>query len=345
MGEARSCPRCGASDLHWTTLRKEFSFDALQCRSCGNLVAKDDWCVPLMPLLEDRCMNCGAPREADICVECGLTRREDVQVHEELRDLIDGDAHFLDAARRASKGGRRLLALKLATAATVLDDPSHRDVSHALRVWLLASIGELKAALLDAKAWVGGADIPSVLALASLGQQLEHNDQQAAAIELYGQALAREPGLGAVRARKARALLALNRIGQAFEELCEVYRLSPSHSDARKAQPLAEEMADRFAGQNQLSELQRLLDIMGRHVERSAPLLTYRARIAFHAGKVDEARRDLQRAREIDPELPIFKKLAARMAAGPPGKAPAGAKAPAKAPVGGPKDGKRGWWG
>ena len=49
---------------------------------------------------------------------------------------------LLDAARKASREGRRLIALKLTTAAASTNEADNGDVARALRVWLLSAIGE-----------------------------------------------------------------------------------------------------------------------------------------------------------------------------------------------------------
>ena len=190
-----------------TLRRGRVPVDVLQCQSCGVAVAEEDWMPPLQALLPGRCVNCGERRDFDNCVGCGLTHHEDVQVHDELRFMIDPKMSHLDAARQASRIGRRLLALKLSTAAAASNERGQGEVARALRIWLIAAIGEPEAALEDSKAWVEQVQDPSAMAWASHGQQLENGGFTGAAADAYEKALKKNGNQHAIRARRAAILL------------------------------------------------------------------------------------------------------------------------------------------
>ncbi len=265
---------------------------------------------PLRPLQVGRCWNCMNRREIDQCSNCGLTKQEDVQVHDELRSIVDPTLSHLDAARQASRNGRRLLALKLATAAAASNESGQGEVARALRIWLLSAIGEADHALEDAKAWVEGTQDPSAIAWASYGQQLQASNMTGAAADAYEKALKKNPKQNNIRARRAQLLLELRRGGQAQDEAIRV--LSQDGVDEQSvaiASMVAEKLCDHFESEYRDAEISRLLDYSRDYVERSPVLLAHRARLLASEGDLASARRDLKRARRLNPELEIFERV------------------------------------
>ncbi len=306
------CSKCGHPDLHWRTLRRDVSVDVLLCQRCGTPQLEEDWTVPARPLRPGRCINCGEGRVDDVCAGCGLSRAEDLQVHHELRDLIEPGAALLHASKIASGQGRRVLALKLATAATVLDEDGQRDTAWALRIWLLAAIGEPKPALEDARTWVETVPNPPAVAWASFAQQLEHQGYKGAAADAYSKALEIEPGQLMLRARRARLMISMGREGQAMREVAKVMR-QPDADEAtlRVATEVAETLCASFEKRGHETEIDYLLKHGARVLDRSAVLLAYRARQAAMAGDVDDARRWMKSARKMQPELPLYTRIQA----------------------------------
>jgi tetratricopeptide (TPR) repeat protein len=266
--------------------------------------------APLAPLVPGRCWNCGEKRDLDHCVNCGLTRQEDAQVHDELRLMVGESLSMLDAARTASRDGRRLLALKLATAAASLNENNQGEVARALRIWLLSAIGEAKCALDDARTWVEQTADPSALAWASYGQQLQNDDHPGAAADAYGEALRKNPKQVNIRARRAQLLLDIDRSGQALDEVVRVYQTEGlDDPTVAIANGVAERLCDKFEAQYRDDEVGRLLDLGAAHVERSAILLAHRARVLAAQGDLNGAKRDMRAARKIAPELPIYERV------------------------------------
>lgn len=266
--------------------------------------------APLPPLLPGRCMNCGNRRDFDGCVNCGLTREEDAQVHDELRQMVAPELNLLDASRQASRVGRRLIALKLATAAAATEEDGKTDVSRALRVWLLSAVGEAQHALEDAKAWVENVDDPSAMAWASYGQQLQHGAFPGAAADAYHRTLQKDPYQHSIRARRAQLLLQLRRDGQAMDEMLKVFdNASDDETAISIAVGVGEELCDMFEVQNRDDEIRRVIERAEIHVPGSALLLAHRARLAALGGDATQARRDLKKARRLDPELEIYERV------------------------------------
>jgi len=293
------------------TLRRErVPVDVLQCQNCGVAVAEEDWMAPLTPLLPGRCINCGERRDFDNCVNCGLTHHEDVQVHDEMRFMVDPKASHLDAARHASRIGRRLLALKLATLAAATNERGQGDVARALRIWLLSAIGEPQAALEDSKAWVDTTQDPSAMAWASHGQQLEAGGYPGGAADAYEKALKKNGKQYAIRARRAGILLQLGRGGQAAGEVARVF-VAEDVDDAslQLAITVAEDLCNKYESQYRDDEIERMLEYAADYTERSATLLAHRARVAAQQGDTSGAKRDLKSARRLDPELEIYERV------------------------------------
>jgi len=293
------------------TLRRDrVPVDVLQCQNCGVPVLEEDWMAPLSPAIPGRCINCGERRDFDNCVNCGLTHHEDVQVHDEMRMMVQPSASHLDAARHASRVGRRLLALKLATAAAIGNEGGKGEVARALRIWLLSAIGEPQAALEDAKAWVDTTQDPSAMAWASYGQQLEAGGYPGAAADSYEKALRKDANQHAIRARRAGLLLQLGRGGQAANEVQRVF-ISEEVDDAsmQLAITVAEDLCNKYESQYRDDEIERMLEFAGDYTDRSATLLAHRARVAAQHGDTSTAKRDLKTARRLDPELEIYERV------------------------------------
>ena len=312
MSYPTRCSSCGSPQLTWRTLRRDVSVDVLVCGNCNTPQLEEDWTAPVRPLKAGRCMNCGEQRVDDVCSGCGLNRTEDMQVHVELGDLLDPSGTMLDGARNASKLGRRVLALKLATAATILNEENRRDTAWALRIWLLSAIGEPKAALEDARTWVESTPDPPAVAWASFAQQLEHQGYKGAAADAYTKALDKDGGQLSLRARRARLLITMGREGQALSEVARILRAEEADdSTIVVAIEVAEQLCYSFEKKGHESEIDYLLQHGGRSMERSAVLLAYRARQAAKAGQVDDARRLLKAARSIEANLEIYERVQA----------------------------------
>jgi len=293
-----------------TLRRGRVPVDVLQCQSCGVAVAEEDWMAPLQPLLPGRCLNCGERRDFDNCVGCGLTQHEDVQVHDELRFMVDPNASQLDAARIASRVGRRLLALKLSTAAAATNERGQGEVARALRIWLLSAIGEPQAALEDSKAWVEATQDPSAMAWASYGQQLQNGAFPGGAADAYERALKKNPNQHAIRARRAGLLLQLGRSGQAAAEIIRVFTSEGVDDNSLGlALQVGEDLCNMYEAQYRDDEIERIVEYAADHVERSATLLAHRARVAAQQGDTSSAKRDLKKARRLDPELEIYERV------------------------------------
>ncbi|MBT3223713.1 MAG: hypothetical protein HN348_31985 [Proteobacteria bacterium] len=288
------------------TYRKQVAIDVLQCQQCNAILVEEDWTAPLQPLQPGRCMNCGDQRRIGVCRSCGFSEEEDKQVHEELREHVDPSCTLLDAARTASKQGRRLIALKLATAAARQETGTNGDAARGLRVWLLSALGEKAAALADSKAWVESVREPSAMAWASYGQQLQHNAFPGAAADAFQKSLQQKPDQHMIRAHRAQLLLTVGRQGQALDETIRVFEAKDNKRAISVAIDVAEKLCDLLDEQRLENEADRLLQAAGPHTVQSAALLAHSARVAAYQGKFSEANALLDQAKRLKADLPIF---------------------------------------
>lgn len=309
------CPKCASSNIRWVTLRRTVPVDVLQCQDCGHALAEEDWVAPLLPLQVGRCVNCGDRRNnRGVCQGCGLSEAEDQQVHDELRQIVLPTGNHLAAAREASRQGRRLIGLKLASQAAAMDEDGQGDAARGLRVWLLSAIGESQAALEDCKTWVETSADPHGAAWASLGHQYQHAGFPGSAADAYAKSLTKNANQQAVRARRALLLLQMRREGQARDEAIAVLKSGTTDEQALgPALEVIEKIAESYEGQLRDDEVELLVKDVGPMVERSARLLAHRARVFALAGDLTSAKRDLKAARKIVPDLPVYAKVEATL--------------------------------
>ncbi len=310
MSDQSVCSKCGSPNLRWATLRKIVPVDVLRCRECGTVNGEEDWLAPLLPIHPGRCLNCGDRRERDICLNCGLSADEDRQVHDELRSMVAPTHDLLNSARTATRTGRWLMGLKLATGATLWSkEERHRHKARALRVWLLSAIGEPEAALDDARTWVETEAKPPALAWASLGQQQQHAGFKGASADSYGKALAIDNNQVSIRARRAQLLMELSREGQAAEDACVVFESEVDERTLDIALKVAEKLCDKFEAAFRDDEVKRIIERAGIYVERSAALMAHKARMAALEGDDVTAKRELKKARKLNPDLPVYDRV------------------------------------
>jgi len=231
-------------------------------------------------------------------------------VHAELVQLVcPANTDLLRAAREANQQGRRVLALKLATAAAGSLEDHRKLAARAMRVWLLSAIGEHEAALTDARVWVDAEEEPSHLAWGSLGQQLEHAGKIGQACEAYEQSLFIDPSQHIMRARRATLLMQSQRDGQALHEVRIVLQDSDDTTAIGIVLVVAESLCDGFEKRGSNEGIVKILRDVGNHIDDSAHLLAHAARIAAIAGDAKNARKWLKQAKELKTDLEIYDRV------------------------------------
>lgn len=307
--DPQKCPRCGGNRLGWTTTKGHVPADVLQCLDCSAVADTEDWIAPVAPLLPGRCVNCGARFEIESCVNCDLTRKEVVQVHHDLRDLVDAKLGFHDAAKEAARVGRKVLALKLATAGAASNDGGRGAQCRAMRIWLLQGLGRTQDALLDARAWVEHTPDPPGLAWAIYGQQMLQTDNKGGAADAFGHALKKDEKQHTLRAKRARLLLDLRREGQATDEAIKLIELKADDANLGIGLGVLEDLAELHEQKHRQDELGRVLEAAKDHLEKSARLMGQKARVAGDAADYGEARKWLKKAKALNPDLDVYKRV------------------------------------
>ncbi|MBN2799523.1 MAG: tetratricopeptide repeat protein [Deltaproteobacteria bacterium] len=311
----KTCSKCGEAALQWTTERQEYPIDVLRCGACGHAMLVEDWTAPVRPIGPESCTNCGDLYQDGKCRNCGLSREENVDVHNELRDMVDPTLTHLQAARVAHRAGRLLMALKLSTSAMVLNEDNQRSVARAHRIWLLREAQEGAAALAEAQTWVERSSSPSVLAWITVGQQLHASGRGGEAMEAYTYAIDRNPDQQVLRARRAELMFEMGRVGQAHTEVCEMLEAPSDDQTMALVVQVAEQLAAFYTAQERKSELLLLLQSAGSFRDRSAVLLAHQALHSARDGEAADARRYLKRARRLTPELPLYAQVDAAIKA------------------------------
>ncbi|HJN74742.1 MAG TPA: hypothetical protein QGF58_12490 [Myxococcota bacterium] len=282
--------------------------DLYVCDRCKYVLAEEDWHLPLDPPEPGSCRNCGGIRRKGRCARCGLTAMEDAEVHQELRALIDQDTDYLVAASVASDAGRKLLALKLATAAC--HEGHDQDVGRLFRLSLLQDLGELAAALSDCKHWIRGGGAESAVAWAVYGEMLLNNLRQGEATEAFRTALRLDPEDHLTRARLSRHLYAMGRYAQAREGAQSVLQQIPDGEPATIARDVMSEYALHLMRRGDLVAVRDVLGAAGAaHIELSARMLALEAWLLWEDGRLDPAKQRLREAHRVDPDDPLVGEL------------------------------------
>lgn len=302
-----ACSACGRPALAWATRRVGgVAVDRLECGACQTVHAHEDWELPLRPIRPDSCWNCGGVRVHGRCHSCGLSEQEAEQVHWELADLIDPGQGLLRCAGVAAQQGRKVLALKLATAA--VHSGRHPAVSRLLRISLLQDLDEIQAALVDCQHWLRQDGGESGTAWTLLGELLDATGSSAQAIDAFETAVSLAPDDAGVRVRLAGHLMNHGRYGLARQHLERVFLLEDPEATAL-ARGLVARYARRLMDQGDRRAVDALLDEVRAHVRHNGTLLAVLAWSLHQAGHTKQAQKALRMARELQPDLDLLERL------------------------------------
>ncbi|MED5373950.1 MAG: tetratricopeptide repeat protein [Myxococcota bacterium] len=295
--------------MSWTTVRREGVFaDQLDCETCGAVLGREDWHLPLEPTGPLICRNCGHKRSAGgVCGGCGLSEAEDRQVHQELAEMVAPGMGLLQACNQAADSGRRLLALKLATAA--IQDSRRRDLARLMRISLLQDLGLLQAALGECGIWVREGGDHNPMAWALYGELLLAGDRRGEGLEALEQALELAPEDLLTRARYAHHLYDTQRFARARAQAIYVLAMEDDGEAPRLALQVVSRYARRLTDNGDTTAVQELLTDLGSWVETDGDLLAVLAWLRWQEGDRRAAQAALRAAHKIDPDNPFVELL------------------------------------
>lgn len=283
--------------------------DRLICETCGTVCADEDWDLPLDPTGSGICRNCSGPMRAGACTRCGLSQDEGAQVHQELLALVQA-SDLLSGSAKAAEMGRRLLALKLATAA-VYDSPAP-GVARLLRISLLQDLELLQAALFECQSWVRGPGAQDAHAWSLFGELQVACGKRGLGLQALEQALALDPQDAQVRARYASHLFEDQRFAQAREQALCVLE-SGDRVASTMGLGVAAAYAERLMRQRDQSAVEDLLSDLSDWVRRDATLCAARAWLLLARGERRAAQEALRQAHKLDPKNPLVVQLQERV--------------------------------
>lgn len=279
--------------------------DVYVCTRCNYTLASEDWHFPVEPPCPRTCRNCGGARHNLTCTVCGLMEREDAAVHDELRQLIDPGEDLLTCAGLAAEGGRRLIAVKLATAAIhKTGDP----VARLLRISLLQDLGELQVALSDCREWLR-VEEDNGTAWTVYGEILLANLMKTEANKAFMRALELSPDDHLTRARVALHLLQANRFAQARRH-AELVMAADEPGEARAmALDVLIRYCRRLQEQGDVAAVRDLVDQLDLEIVGNATLLAIVGWLRWKEGQIEEARTALNEARKLNADEPLVSEL------------------------------------
>jgi tetratricopeptide (TPR) repeat protein len=279
--------------------------DVYVCNRCHYTLASEDWHMPAEPPVRGSCRNCGGRRRNTFCTECGLTEREDAEVHDELRQLIDPTEDLLTCAGLAADGGRKLIALKLATAAI---HETGEAMPRLLRISLLQDLGELQVALSDCREWVRTHPADGT-AWTVTGEIQLANLLPAEAQKSFLKALELSPDDHLTRARVAVHMLHTNRFARARSHAERVMDQVEDGQAREMALDVLVRYTRRLQDQGDVAAVRQLIDQLEAEVTSSATLLATVSWLRWKEGNVEDARTALREARKLDPTEPQLEAL------------------------------------
>lgn len=312
MSYPSQCSACGSADLRWVSAMKQDVVDVLVCRPCDEVLVEEDWVLPVGEIGLDRCLNCSYGPVGEVCEDCGLTPADAATIHREMAALVGHPDDFLAAARAATGQGRRVLAVKLATAGALREDGQNVALCRALRIWLLASLGEEHFALADAERWVSHESIPPFLAWASFAQQAEHQGMLDEAKFAYKRALAIEAHRAELRSRYAKLLVLTGELGVAIRQVRRAWDARDLSGSVRAERvEVTGLLVEALLEAGQVGEIKPIVDHLGPICESSASLCKAAAFVAVKTGDVERAQQLVARAVKLDPSLDLTSVLRA----------------------------------
>ncbi|MCB9743205.1 MAG: hypothetical protein H6741_14285 [Alphaproteobacteria bacterium] len=278
----------------------------------GKPVGVANWTAPRGLLRVGHCANCGGPRRmpdtrmtmegggvripTPKCQDCGLTAQEDLATHQKIVEKLRA-VGFVDACERASRTGRHVLALKLATAGFHFGEDIAR--SRVQRLTELSRLGYHELLREELKAWLNVPKTPTSVAL-EVAEALVAAGQGKDAREALTEGLRHAPGAELLQLRRAQIALVMGDIAGAVPDV--VHLATPGGEHVEPALQLIAKVAEALIADHRASEAVELIDHAAPAAHTHPATSLALARAEQSRGELATARRWYKHALHLNPD-------------------------------------------
>ena len=299
-----------ANPTRWTTRildgqPRDIKIDA----GTNEAIAVANWTAPLEPLRPNRCANCGGARQlpegvtisgggvrlsSPLCTRCGMSADEDLRHHQDIVQRL-GETTFGEAAERASRTGRHVLALKVATAGAYYGED--RDRSRVQRIRELERVGASDIAQQDVRAWLESSRPMAPVCLRIVDAQVKAR-QHPSALNTLNEGLRRSPTDRQLLLRRAQLHHELNDEPHAIADALRC--LGADDELSREGMDIVLLYAIALLDDHRASEAAELINRGAPFAHRYARATFALARAEHKRGQTSDARRWLRQTLDLD---------------------------------------------
>ncbi len=266
--------------------------------------------VPLAPLRQGGCANCGGNRKLTItviapgealdsspkCQDCEVSLREDYRFHLNLARRFQCE-DFLEAAEKAIACNRKVVALKLVTAAWHWG--SVPALARSLRLDRLRDLGEQDLSEQEARNWFDEPNAPAWVASLLVDLLLRRGAQEEA-YSVLDEGIRRDAGDRMLRLERAELHDERGQRTEATEDAISV--LGRNDRITREAIRILQRITESWLQEDQPDTALQVFQLAAPASHRDAQMCFLRGRIEMLYGHSSEVRRWMIHALTLDPE-------------------------------------------
>jgi tetratricopeptide (TPR) repeat protein len=294
----------------WVTMRVQgIPTEILREAKSGKPLRMARLKVPLAPLRQGHCANCGGVRKPTVslfahgdaidpspkCQECGVSLRADHKFHLNMARRFQSEDH-LEAAERAAGQGHKVLALKLVTAAWHWGpDP---ELARSMRLDRLRDLGEEELGEREARDWFNEEDAPAWVASLLVDLLLRRGDQDQAA-SVLDEGIERDPRDRTLRLERAELLEEQGQWVDATEDAIAV--LGRNDRLSREAMCIVQRLTHAWLQDGEPEKAHKVFQLAAPESHRDAQMCYLRGCIEQARARNAEVRRWMIHALTLDP--------------------------------------------
>jgi tetratricopeptide (TPR) repeat protein len=299
-----------SSTATWATVRIQgIPTEILREKKTGKPLRMAQLMVPLLPLRIGRCANCGGERKLTVtmiapgeavdpspkCTDCGVSLRSDHRFHLNLARRFQSE-DFLEAGERAARSGRKVVALKLATAAWHWGP--NPPLARSVRLERLRDLGEHELSEKEARVWFSEEHSPDWVAGLLVDLLLRRGDQDAA-FAVLTEGIQRDPKNRKLRLERAELHEERGQRAEASEDAISV--LGRGDRLAREAMRIIQRLTEAWLVDEEPEEAHTIFQQAAPESHRDAQMCFLRGTIEQQRGRNAEVRRWMIHALTLDP--------------------------------------------